>query len=249
MLRSPRHRDSSASPRPIVILIGPGNNGGDGAVCARLLAAANLPVVMLLVTPRARLQPLCALQVRRARLAGVPLLTASASRSSRVLASALASAPLIIDAMFGAGLSRPLTGLALRCVQLLAPARLNRLNSPGTKAAAAPRPPILAIDIPSGMHADTGLPLHETDANASRSKAQPPEPACIHATRTLCLTALKPAMLLATGKSLCGKVVLAPLPVAPPQAYAALLRRAIKASSTPTHAPRPIKGPRITSAH
>jgi NAD(P)H-hydrate epimerase len=117
------------SPRPVTILCGPGNNGGDGFVAARYLLEAGWKVRV-------------ALQGSREDLKGAARHHA-AQWPDPVVALApacLDGAELIVDALFGAGLSRPLEGAAR---QTLA-------------AAGAKGVPIVAVDIPSGVLGGTG---------------------------------------------------------------------------------------------
>lgn len=117
------------SRRKTFILCGPGNNGGDGFVAGRLLADAGWPIqVSLLCNPDA----LSGDALKAFKYWGGPLAQAPAD--------ALADAELIIDAMFGAGLTRPLEGLAL-----------DLCNAIHGSAA-----PIVAIDVPSGLDGDRG---------------------------------------------------------------------------------------------
>jgi NAD(P)H-hydrate epimerase len=116
-------------PCRVTVLCGPGNNGGDGFVAARLLAGAGWPVRVALLGAVDRLKG-------EAR--------ANAERWSRPIETltpaALDGAELVVDALFGAGLSRGLDGAA---AEILA-------------AAAAKTIPIVAIDVPSGLMGDTG---------------------------------------------------------------------------------------------
>lgn len=117
------------SPRPTVVLCGPGNNGGDGWVVARLLQQAGWPVTLCSLVPREQLRGDAGL--------------ASALWSGPVLpvtASALDDAALVVDALFGAGLARALEGAA---AAVLAYARQRAL-------------PVVAVDVPSGVWGDTG---------------------------------------------------------------------------------------------
>ena len=112
--------------RPTIVLCGPGNNGGDGFVAARHLAAAGWPVrVALLGNPGA-------IKVLHAAGWTGPV--------DRLEPLALGDAALAIDAIFGAGLSRPLGGAVLATVEELARRRL----------------PTIAVDVPSGVDGDTG---------------------------------------------------------------------------------------------
>ena len=117
------------SRRPILFLCGPGNNGGDGLVAASRLQSAGWPVrVALLVTPDA--------------LSGDAALAASLWRGDiePFSAASLVNADLVVDAIFGAGLSRPLEGAALKLIDALQNSKI----------------PVCAIDVPSGVDGTTG---------------------------------------------------------------------------------------------
>ncbi|MEN5083528.1 NAD(P)H-hydrate dehydratase [Bosea sp. TWI1241] len=114
----------------ILVLCGPGNNGGDGFVAARLLAAEGRAVSLALAGDPAALRGDAALAAGGWSGAVLPLAEASPEGCS-----------LVIDALFGAGLSRPLEGEVAAMVT-----RLNRLALP-----------VLAVDMPSGASGDSGL--------------------------------------------------------------------------------------------
>ena len=120
------------SPRAVTVLCGPGNNGGDGFVVARVLADAGWPVRVAL------LGSVTALMGEAAEHAGLwqgpvePLTLAS-----------LDEAHLVVDALFGAGLKRPLEGAAAAVLM----------------AATERKLPIIAVDVPSGVMGDTGESL------------------------------------------------------------------------------------------
>lgn len=112
----------------VLVLAGPGNNGGDGYVAARLLAERGYAVTVLALggLPRA------GDAAEAARRWSGPTQTAQSGD--------LPPCDLIIDALFGAGLARPLAGEAAALV--------NAANAAGL--------PILAVDLPSGIQGDTG---------------------------------------------------------------------------------------------
>ncbi|MBD0276292.1 MAG: NAD(P)H-hydrate epimerase, partial [Acetobacteraceae bacterium] len=117
------------SPRAAAVLCGPGNNGGDGYVVARRLAEAGWQVrVAALAAPTAP-------DARRAAEAWTGETTGFAP-------AALEGAELVVDALFGAGLARPLDGKAEALL----------------KAAQARRLPIVAVDLPSGLPGDVARP-------------------------------------------------------------------------------------------
>ncbi|MFN7692867.1 MAG: NAD(P)H-hydrate dehydratase, partial [Burkholderiales bacterium] len=128
--------------RPVLVLCGPGNNGGDGFVAARLLQAAAWPVRVAALVPLSELRGDAA--DHAARWLG-PV--------EAVAPAALEGAELVIDALFGAGLTRPLQGPA---VQVLAEASARKL-------------PIVAVDVPSGLMGDTGADLGAVPATLTVS--------------------------------------------------------------------------------
>jgi NAD(P)H-hydrate epimerase len=120
------------SPRPVAVLCGPGNNGGDGFVVARHLAEAGWRVRLALLGPRDRLKGDARHHADRWSGTVEPLTPA-----------ALEGASLVVDAIFGAGLSRALDGPAAETLA----------------AAAREGLPIVAVDVPSGLMGDTGQVL------------------------------------------------------------------------------------------
>ena len=116
-------------PVETVVLCGPGNNGGDGFVVARLLAESGWPVTLALLGSRD------ALGGDAAEVAAL-----WTGRTVPLDGDVTAAAGLVVDALFGAGLSRPLEGAA---------AILARASHEG-------RIPVVAIDIPSGIDGSTG---------------------------------------------------------------------------------------------
>ncbi len=120
------------SPRPVVVLCGPGSNGGDGFVAARRLAGNDWPVRVALLGARDRLRGSAAHHAALWRGSVEPLTPA-----------ALDGAALVVDAIFGAGLSRALEGASARTLA----------------AAAARGMTIVAVDVPSGLMGDTGADL------------------------------------------------------------------------------------------
>ena len=117
------------SPRRVCVLCGPGNNGGDGFVVARVLAAAGWPVRVALLGPGTHLTGDA--KIHAARWGG-PI--------EALAPEAIADAELVVDALFGSGLSRALEE-----------------NAALTLATAGNRGvPVIAVDVPSGVMGDTG---------------------------------------------------------------------------------------------
>ncbi|HEV2303401.1 MAG TPA: NAD(P)H-hydrate dehydratase, partial [Stellaceae bacterium] len=115
--------------RPLAVLCGPGNNGGDGFVAARLLAARGWPVRLALLGSRSALKGDAAL--------------AAASWGGHVEAlspAVLDGAGIVLDGLFGAGLARPVEGAAREVIAAIDKRRL----------------PVVAIDVPSGIDGASG---------------------------------------------------------------------------------------------
>ncbi|HXS89642.1 MAG TPA: NAD(P)H-hydrate dehydratase [Steroidobacteraceae bacterium] len=120
------------SAQRIAVVCGPGNNGGDGYVLARLAREQRLEVVAVGLHEPARLQG-------DARRAYDDFLAAGGTVGSWH-ADCLRGMDVIVDAIFGVGLSRPVDGVAAEAI-----AAINHSDAR-----------VLALDIPSGLHADTG---------------------------------------------------------------------------------------------
>jgi hydroxyethylthiazole kinase-like uncharacterized protein yjeF len=151
--------------RPVAILCGPGGNGGDGYVAARVLAGWGLPVRL----HAARAPSPDTAAARALAHCGVTVEPLGAYRPDE--------AALVIDALYGAGLARGLDGP----------------DADALAATAWAGVPVLAVDLPSGLDADSGQPLG---------------PVC-PATRTVSFFRRKPAHLLWPGRQLCGAVTVA----------------------------------------
>ena len=123
----------------VLVLCGPGNNGGDGYVAARLLAGAHAVRVMALGRPRGPGAAFDAMEAWQG--------------PTQPLSEDIGSPDLVIDALFGAGLARPLDGSAAAVVR--------RLNPSGLA--------VLAVDLPSGVSGDSGEALGGLAVRATRS--------------------------------------------------------------------------------
>ncbi len=110
---------------------GSGNNGGDGLVAARLLQLRGIESRIVLVGDRARFTPEAAANFARAERAGVKLAKGAPPRGS-----------VIVDAIFGTGLTRKVEGAAARAIR--------RINT------SRPACRVLAVDLPSGVDGDSG---------------------------------------------------------------------------------------------
>src|SRR5580704_8230739 len=115
--------------RRVVVVAGPGNNGGDGFVAARLLAARGYNVKMFLVGEPGALKGDAALAAKKWNGAVAP-----------AEPGVVNSADIIVDALFGAGLDRPVEGLAR--------AMIDAMNAQAA--------PVVAVDLPSGINGTSG---------------------------------------------------------------------------------------------
>lgn len=162
----------------ITVMCGVGNNGGDGYVLAHCVAQAGMAVTVLQVGDAARVQG-DAQEARRTLLeSGVSILPFAAS--------GLHAADVIVDALLGIGLGREVAGEWRTAIEVI--------NAAQT--------PVLALDIPSGLHADTGCVWG----------------VAVQAASTVCFVALKQGLFTADGPDHCGNIVLHDLDL-PPQLF------------------------------
>jgi hydroxyethylthiazole kinase-like uncharacterized protein yjeF len=134
----------------VAVVAGAGNNGGDGFVAARHLEMAGYGVSVYLVGRRQALKGDAAWAAEQWQ--GSLELPAAGADFAEKLAQDLAGADVVIDALFGAGLDRPVAGDAL--------AAITAMN--------AARAPVVAVDLPSGISGTTGAVMGAA-VNASRT--------------------------------------------------------------------------------
>ena len=184
-------------PKKVRVLCGAGNNGGDGFVVARYLLGWEVEVEVVLVTPRAktqgdallhlaaleRLLPLCP----RGRLVYLGDALAP-DEDARPHLDALGHAHVLVDALLGTGLDRELRG-PLR-------AAIEHLNAQEDAL-------VFSLDLPSGLHADTGQPLG----------------AVVRADLTATFALAKPGLWLYPGRALAGEIHVLDIGI-PAQLYA-----------------------------
>jgi len=131
-----------------VVLCGPGNNGGDGFVVARLLREWGWEVEVFLYGEPGKLPPDARVNYERwVELRSCRAIGEFALADFSPMASADAGPALIVDALFGTGLSRPMDGALTETLRDL------------TEASLGERPAICAVDIPSGICSDSGRVL------------------------------------------------------------------------------------------
>lgn len=152
--------------RRLLVACGGGNNGGDGYVLARLARDAGHEVLVAALAEPARLTG----DAARAHADFV----AGGGQAVGFDPAATGDADVIVDALFGTGLGRPVEGSYRDCIEALN----------------ASQRPILALDLPSGLHADTGAVMG----------------VAVRATRTLTFVGLKTGLYLGAGPDCVGSV-------------------------------------------
>lgn len=214
--------DGHAAGRRVVVVAGAGNNGGDGFVVARHLLARGAHAEAWLAGDPAKMTADCranhdAFAGVGGKVEGVPL-----GRSLHVLGDALAGADVVVDALFGTGLDREITEPLASVVRLMNEAR--RFGR---------RPRLAALDVPSGLDADSGAALG----------------ACVEADRTISFAHLKLGHVTGRGAALSGPVHVVDIGV-PPSLVARESAELVEASDVRAVVrPRPIDTHKYRAGH
>lgn len=183
----------------IWVAAGPGNNGGDGLEAACHLHQPDRPVTVSLAADLARLPADAAAALLRARATGVRIVVGESHQA------ALGPQDLAIDALLGLGGDRAPEGTIARMVR-----HLNTLPCA-----------VLAVDLPSGLDAESGQPHGE---------------AAVRASHTLALLTLKPGLFTGAGRDHSGSVWLDSLGITPTDAPQAWLAGPVRARTPRRHA-------------
>ena len=175
---------------PIVILCGPGNNGGDGFVAARRLALAGAQVVVAVVATEARPRGAAASRNwdRIARDTGISKVHAPVARDVALFGHGIERAAVIVDALLGTGVRGPLRDPIRSAVELIEHARSGGI-------------PVVAVDTPTAIDLSSG---------------EPSEPA-VRADLTVTFHRPKTGLTTRRGAAHAGKVLVAPIGI-PPEA-------------------------------
>ena len=127
----------------VVVYAGSGNNGGDGFVAARHLANRGARVEVIACAPEEKVSGDARIHLGACRRSQVTILDGTTPEALAQAGAHAASAGVVVDALFGTGLSRPVTGhLASAIAQVNAHAGIK-----------------VAVDVPSGLDSDRGVPL------------------------------------------------------------------------------------------
>ncbi len=126
-----------------VIVAGPGNNGGDGFVIARHLVQAGFEVSIIQLAPHEKFRGDALVNLEITKKLGIPALLWCEDQMPQGIENMLSGAGVIVDAIFGTGLGREVKGRFAQAIELV------------NRSAAT----TVAVDIASGLSADTGHPL------------------------------------------------------------------------------------------
>lgn len=192
----------------VVVVCGGGNNGGDGWVAARRLREAGRAVRVVALVAAERLSPDAREERARAERAGVPIAGAGPLEAG--------PGDVVIDALLGTGLARAPEGAFAAVIEAIDAAR---------RAGAR----VLAVDVPSGLSADTGRPLGP----------------CVRADRTVTFAFQKRGLVLHPGPAYAGEVEVAEIGI-PPEAAA---RVPVEAELLVEEEARALVPPRDPEAH
>ena len=164
--------------RHILMLVGPGNNGGDGLVAARHLHDGKAKVTVYLLARQGDDDP----NLKLVRERKISCVEAAKDEGFSKFSQALAEADAVIDALFGTGTARPFSGKILSV--------LDRVNQAKKKR---PRWRVIALDLPSGLNADSGAV----------------DPATLYADYTITLSTPKPGLFNFPGAEMVGNLTVA----------------------------------------
>lgn len=170
---------------PVLIFAGPGDNGGDAFELATHMSQRGYPVHIHSLGEEKQYSIDAAQSLQSAKNSTITWIA-----QQRELEQALQSTSLIVDGLFGIGLNRAINGHAANIVELINQTRLQR----GI--------PVLALDIPSGLIADTGNVLTAADTTTI------PHACAIRASHTITFIANKPGLFTAKGRDFAGAVFL-----------------------------------------
>ncbi|MBO5806960.1 MAG: NAD(P)H-hydrate dehydratase [Bacteroidaceae bacterium] len=133
--------------RSFALFCGPGNNGGDGLAVARMLNDAGCCAAAWLINPKGKLSPDCAVNLKRLQDTAVTVYEVNDS----FIMPALGCGTVIVDALFGSGLNKPVSDGLFACV-------IEAINASECE--------VVAVDMPSGLMGENNDPQHTTIVKA-----------------------------------------------------------------------------------
>jgi hydroxyethylthiazole kinase-like uncharacterized protein yjeF len=215
----------------VLVLVGPGNNGGDGLVAARYLSKVGAQIICYLWKSRSSDDP----NLEAAREHNVHCLIGEDESSGKMLTKALQNADVIVDALLGTGATRPIEGSLKELLDQVrqvvherrspAPTGLVPLLPPSACHDKEPRsrPYIVAVDVPTGLHSDTGAV----------------DPATMPADLTVTFAAAKRGQFLFPGANALGELLIADIDIDPALADSIAVEVATAQSVSSLLPPRP----------
>lgn len=177
--------------KTVGVVAGRGNNGGDGFVIARYLACRGIPVTVYLMGDMTTVSGDARTNLELLTRLDAPIIEIREQADLLKHKSAMAHRDIWVDALFGTGLNAEVTGLHRLVIEFI-----NKLHKP-----------VLAVDIPSGLHPETGQPLG----------------ACITASVTVTFGFAKTGLLLYPGADLAGRISVVDIGIPPHIAREALI--------------------------
>jgi NAD(P)H-hydrate epimerase len=195
----------------VVVVCGGGNNGGDGFVAARLLRGTGREAEVVALVPADRLSRDARAVREQAERAGVPI-----DDQGELLAFEAGPGDVVVDAIFGTGLARAPEGAFAEAI-----ARIVAQRARGAR--------VVAVDVPSGLSADSGRPLGP----------------CVRADRTVTFGFMKRGLFIYPGADYAGEVTVADIGIPP----AAADRVAITCEMLTEPEARALLPPRRADAH
>lgn len=191
----------------VTVLVGGGNNGGDGLVAGHLIAQESSAQVRFYLLKRRDTAHDSLFKI--VQDAGLFIAHAEDDQDHRVIRNLISSADLVMDALFGIGARLPIKGAANKLLRSINQALNEKPTIAPIHAAINPaqpnqfhqsaRPFVLALDCPSGLDCDTGA----LDTNA------------VHAHETITFIAAKPGLFLFPGAQAVGQLSIAPIGIPP----------------------------------
>jgi hydroxyethylthiazole kinase-like uncharacterized protein yjeF len=165
------------------VFVGGGNNAGDGFLCAALAKEQSIHCEIVIVGDLSKLGPDAMIAYQKAKSSNVEMVGFDAFLERQ---ATLPEYGVAVDALLGTGLDRPVAGRFLAAIEVL-----NSISAP-----------VVAVDIPSGLNADTGMPLDTA----------------VTADLTVTFIGLKQGMLTGRGRDHCGEILFHDLDI-PEQVY------------------------------
>lgn len=197
--------------KQVAVLVGPGNNGGDGLVAAHYLRGMDADVTCYIWKRNVVDDP----NLERVQEAGLPVVWSRDDGGLESLRELVSTADVILDALLGVGVSRPIEGSLKEILAVVRDRRERQGKSWGLEAAVARTPArpaslVVAVDCPTGLDCDTGLL----------------DPAAVPADLTVTFAYPKQGLLRFPGAEAVGELVVADIGIPPELADAVSLELA-----------------------